>query len=511
VRPLDSPTAEALAGTEAPMQPFWSPDSHSIGFFADGMLKRIDVTCGPVITLAKAPIPWGGSWSPEGVIIFAGTNGALQRVAATGGVPTEATSLEHDHRSHHFPWFLPDGRHFLLTARTQLMSTDEVVCLGSLESREVRPIGVEAGALNVAYASGYLLYMREYTLMARPFDQKRLATSGDAVPLAEQVNSVFPGDARMGIFSVARDGLLAYQAGPTATGQELTWFDRSGKPAGTLGEPGEFWSVDFSPDHKRVAVTLRGQNDDIWIYDVARALPTRITVSPAAERNPVWSPDGRSIAYFSNDKVSWDLYRKLADGTGNEEVLYSDKANKVPTSWSRDGKFLLFWRNDVKTTNHIWVLPMGEPTGATPKAFPWLGAATQFNELMAKFSPDGHWVAYQSNRSGRFEIYVAPFSEPGGKHTQVSNGGGGYPRWRADGNEIFYELNGTLMAAEVSIKGRDVQVGTIRSLGIPVTAPHYRYDVSSDGNHFLVATPREQKSPAPLTLVQNWTALLKRQ
>jgi Tol biopolymer transport system component len=222
---------------------------------------------------------------------------------------------------------------------------------------------------------------------------------------------VFAGESRVGIFSVAREGLLAYQAGPTVTGQELTWFDRSGKPVGTLGEPGEIWSVDFSPDRKRVAITVRGPNDDIWIYDVARGFAWRLTTSPAAERDPVWSPDGRSIIYFSDAKGKWDLYRKAADGTGEEGLLYADGINKIPTSWSPDGRLLLFWRNAPKTLNDIWVLPVGasrEP-GGTSKPFPWL--ATQFNELRAKFSPDGQWVAYDSNQSGRSEIYVTPFGQ----------------------------------------------------------------------------------------------------
>jgi dipeptidyl aminopeptidase/acylaminoacyl peptidase len=311
VRPLDSLAAQALAGTEEASQPFWSPDSRSIAFFADGKLKRIEATGGPAVTLADAPIPWGGTWSPEGVIVFGATPGPLQRVPAGGGVATAATTLEQNHDyAHHFPWFLPDGHHFLLTARTQVRSTDQILRLGSLDSPEVRTVEVgRIGDVNIAYSSGYLLYMRDYTLMAQPFDEKRMAAAGDAVPLAEQVSSVFPGDSRVGIFSVAREGLLAYQAGPTVTGQELTWFDRSGKPVGTLGEPGEIWSVDFSPDRKRVAITVRGPNDDIWIYDVVRGFASRLTTSPAAERNPVWSPDGRSIIYYSDAKGKWDLYR----------------------------------------------------------------------------------------------------------------------------------------------------------------------------------------------------------
>ncbi len=345
--------------------------------------------------------------------------------------------------------------------------------------------------------------------MAQPFDAKRLATTGEGQPVAEQVRNVVPISGTPATLSVAREGLLAYQT-EAVSSQQLTWFDRSGKQVGTLGDPGDFWSVEFSRDRNRVAVGLRGQNDDIWIYDVARGLPTRFTFSPAAERVSLWSPDGRSIIYGSNAKGQIDLYRKAADGTGNEELLYADDANKVPTSWSHDGKFLLFFRVDRKTLQDIWVLPVGAPSasGALPKPFPWL--ATPFRQLHAKFSPDGHWVAYASNESGQFEIYAAPFPEQG-QRRRISNGGGSYPRWRADGKEIFYRgLNGTLMAAEVSSKGGNLEVGAVRSIGIQFTAPDYQYDVSADGQRFLVATPREQRSPTPLTLVQNWTALLKR-
>jgi Tol biopolymer transport system component len=383
------------------------------------------------------------------------------------------------------------------------------LCIGALDSQEVKTLG-PASFSDLSYSSGYLLYMLGNTLMAQPFDEKRLATTREAVPVIEQVRSIYSGFSPRGVFSVSREGLLVYQAG-FAAGHQLTWFDRTGKPMGTLGDPGDFWSVDFSPDRKRVAVTLLGPNTDIWIYDVARGLPTRFTTSPASERNPVWSRDGRSIIYYSDAKGNLDLYRKAADGTGDEELLYADGTSKIPTSLSPDGKFLLYWRlDDLQKGQEIWAIPVATSSGTngTSKPFPWL--ATGFSELMAKFSPDGHWLAYQSNRSGRFEIYVSPFPGPSGKRKQISNAGGLYPRWRADGKEIFYELNGTLMAAEVSIKGGDVEVGAVRSLSIPVTSPYYLYDASLDGKQFLVAAPLEQKSPAQLTLVQNWTALLKK-
>jgi serine/threonine protein kinase/Tol biopolymer transport system component len=502
MRPLDSPAAQPLAGTEGAALPFWSPNNRSIAFFADGKLKRIDVAGGPALTLTDAPNPYGGSWSPQDVIVYAEGNGPLQQMAAGGGAPKPATTLKlaHDY-AHRFPWFLPDGRHFLFTGQVQANSSDATLRIGALDSQEVKTIG--PASFNTMYANGYLLYLRWNTLMAQPFDEKRLATTGEAAPIAEQVRTRFGGAVTVGLFSISPEGLLAYQAG-SAGSEQLTWFDRGGKPVGTLGDAGDFWSVDFSPDRKSVAVTRLDQNQDIWLYDTARGLATRFTFSPAAERNPMWSPDGRWIVYDSLANGQNELYRKAVDGTGSAELL---PAIGSPASWSPDGKFLLYAHVDPKMMVDTWVLPFGVPSGVPSKPFRWWD--TPFRKSLAKFSPNGCWVAYQSNESGRTEIYVAPFPGPGGKR-QISIGGGLFARWRSDGREIFYLANSTLMAVEVSIKDGSIQVGAIRSLHIPVTWPHYKYDASADGQRFLVATPREQKSSAPLTLVQNWKALLKK-
>jgi Tol biopolymer transport system component len=295
---------------------------------------------------------------------------------------------------------------------------------------------------------------------------------------------------------------LAYQSGAADSQEQLTWFNPSGKPIGTVGDPGEIGSVEFSPDRKSVAVTRHGQNDDIWIYDVARGLAKRLTFSPADERAPVWSPDGQYITYMSNAQAQFDLYRKAADGTGSEQLLYADRTLKVPTRWSPYGKFLLY-TTPWNPLADILVLPLGRKAavGSPTKLFPRSGMP--FNRGLAKFAPDGRWVAYQSNESGRFEVYLASFRGAGSKQ-QVSAGGGGMHRWRADGKEIFYIApSGTLMAAEISIKGTNVEVGAVRSLGIPVPLhTFYPYDVSADGQRFVVAVPQEQGSAAPLTLVR---------
>jgi Tol biopolymer transport system component len=507
MRPLDSPAAQPLAGTEGATFPFWSPNGRAIAFFADGKLKRIDVAGGAARTVCDTPGGYGGSWSPQGVIVFAERiSQTLQRVAAGGGVATPATTLDAAHEiAHLFPWFLPDGRHFLFTVQAQLASTDVTLRVGALDSQEVKTIG--PASFNTIYSSGYLLYLRGNTLVAQPFDDKRLVTTAAAAPIAEHVRTLLGGTINLGLFSVSPEGLLAYQAGPAGS-QQLTWFDRGGKPVGTLGDPGNFWSVEFSPDRKVVAVTRFDQNQDIWLYDVARGLPTRFTFSPSAEWNPIWSPDGRWIVYNSNVNGQRGLYRKAIDGIGTEESL---AINGGPSSWSPDGKFLLCVQTGNKSfaMADTWVLPIGAPSGpgVSSKPFEWF--VTPFVKLLPKFSPDGRWVAYSSNETGRFEIYVAPFRVTGPKR-QISTNGGSFARWRADGKEIFYLSNGTLMAAQVSIKAGSIDVGAIRPLGIRVASPHYRYDVSADGQRFLVATPREQGSSAPLTLVQNWTALLRK-
>ena len=511
VRPLDSPVAQPIAGTENATFPFWSPDNKSIAFFADSKLKRIDVAGGPALTIADAPNGRGGAWSPDDIIVFNPSNTTgLQRVAAAGGTASPATTLDAaKDRSHRFPWFLPDGRHFLFEDEVQQGSRDIVLRVASLDSKEVRTLAPANS--NAVYAQGYLLFLRDQALMAQPFDTQRLATTGGAAPIGERVQTVLAGGS-VGVFSVSRDGLLAYQTGAGATTQLLTWFDRSGKRVGTLGDAGEFASVEFSPDRKNVAVTEVGPSADLWIYEVTRGLKTRFTFDPAPENFPAWSPDGKKITFGSAQKGHYDIFRKSADLTGTEELLYADGADKSPTSWSPDGKFLLFTHYGSNTPSNIWVLPL-TPAVAGAKPFPFV--QTPFGANDGRFSPDGKWVAYSSTEFQRAEIYVAPFSGapsgPGGKR-QISTAGGRYPRWRADGKELFYAaLDGTLMAAEVASKGGGMEVGAVRSLGIPTfIGRQFMYDVSADGQRFLVAAAPEQKSSAPLTLVYNWTTLLKK-
>ncbi len=490
VRSLDGLTAQALAGTDGAVFPFWSPDSRFIGFFAEGKLKKIDASGGPALTLADTPQARGGSWNQDGAIVFAPRNSAsLLRVSSAGGAasPLSAEGL--------FPWFLPDGRHFLYEPSDR----SGRILAGSLEGGPGKGVGEQANT-NAVYAQGHLLFLRAGTLMAQPFDPNRLVTTGEAVPLAEQVQRVLS-SGTAGAFSVSGSGLLAYREGGAVEGAGLAWFDRNGKQGLTIGDPARITTFSFSPDRKSVAATVADRPSfDIWTYDLDRGLRTRLTFGGGA--NPVWSPDGRTIAFSSNRKGHLDLYRKSADGTGAEELLHADNVDKVPTSWSPDGKILLYYTTYFasKTGWDLWVLPLTlERPGASLKPVPLL--QTPFDEIFPNFSPDGRWIAYVSNESQRSELYVTAFPIPAtrlGARRQISTAGinSGTQRWRSDGKEIFFEgADGNLMAAEVTTRGDTIDVGAVRPLFRRVNATgNFRYDVSADGQRFLVAVPAEQKS-----------------
>ena len=494
LRSLDALTAQPLAGTEDAIHPFWSPDSRYIAFFAGGKLKKIDASGGPPVTLCDAPVGRGGTWNQAGVIVFTPqfSSLGLHRVSASGGVPA-AMSLDATGR---WPWFLPDGRHFLF-------SSGGTVRLGSLDSKESKVL-VETVS-DAVYSQGYIIYLREDTLMAQPFDLKRLALSGEAVPIAENVRSV--GSQRRGVFAVSQNGLLVYQS---STGQGrsalLTWFDRNGKRLGTVGEPGDLVGVELSPDRKNVATSVLdpvSRTFDLWLYGVPKAVRTRFTFN--ASRNyphAIWSPDGASMVFDSNRDGKFGLYRKASNLSGSEELLYTDEVLVVPTGWSPMRDLILYNRGGQR----IYALPLS----GERKPFQILPDAVA--PVAAQFSPDGRWIVYGSGESQRTEIYIAPFPGPGGK-VQVSTTGGLQPRWRSDGKEISYVApDGRLMAVEVKVNGSSVEAGRAQPLfsGVPALVLGTSYDASPDGQRFLVAVQPEAAAPEPLTLVQNWTAGLKK-
>ena len=509
-RPLDSVTAQPLPGTGGAAFPFWSPDGLWVAFFADGKLKKIDTRGGSAVALAEASAStgYGGSWSTKGEIVFAPSAFApLLKVSQDGG---KASVVTDPTGGNGFPWFLPDGEHFLFAAWGG--SGRMTIRAGSLNSTDSTAIG-EADS-NAIYAGGRLLFLSGTSLMAQPFDLNSLRLSGAAEPIADGVERFFD-LVSVGVFSASSSGLLAYQTGLAAGRKQLTWFDRTGKPIRTLGDPRPFFSIELSPDGSSVAASAPDAfgNYDLWLFDVERGVSTRFTTDPGGEYYGVWSPDGRNIILNSTRKGHYDLFRGPANGAGSEEVLYASDAGKVPTSWSPDGKRLLYFTGGGRR-HEIFVLPLtlGRP-GEPLKPEPFL--KTGFNDLFAQFSPDGAWVMYGSDLSGQSEIYVTPFSRPG-ERQQISTNGGGKPRWRRDGKEVYYvALDGKLMATETRIGENGVETGATRALmtikgSSPASTAGYPYDVSPDGQRILTSIPVGDAGIQPVTLVQNWAAALKK-
>jgi len=508
VRPLDSLSAQSLAGTEGASSPFWSPDSRFLGFFAGGKLKKIEVAGGPPVTLCDGG--GGGAWSRDGVIVFTPVqNAALQRVSAAGGVPSTATTLGEGELSHRRPAFLPDGRHFLYYASGGAENRDAGatgIYLASLDAAE-RKLLFNPDSSNVVYSRGHLIFLRETTLMAQPFDAGSLELTGDAFPIAEEIRTT-GSNPPVGLFAASEDGVLGYLRGTEAAGTQLVWMDRAGKQIGTLGDLASYNHPTLSPDGKRLSVSIfdsTRRTGDIWIYDVARGLRTQFTFDPASELRSHWSPDGSRIVFNSGRKGHIDLYQKASDGSGTEEILFEDNFEKQPLGWSPDGRSILYFRSGgTAGSNDLFVVPVS----GDRKPVPFL--QTPFQDNSSVFSPDGRWIAYASNESGRFEVYVAPYPGPGGKW-RISTAGGDWPRWRRDSTEIYYLAadNRTLMAASVNGKGSSFEVGAVKPLFEAPRVGGYHYDVTADGQRFLVNKAPEQTASVPITVVVNWTAGLR--
>ena len=517
VRPIASVEARQLPGTEGAAFPFWSPDSRSIAFFSGGKLRKIDAVGGPAQTLADASTdPRGGAWMADGTIIFSPrTTSPLLRVASSGGAVSDLTKLnaETGQSSHRWPSALPDGKHFLYFGRGGTPDKQGIY-VGSLDSAE--PVLLvqtpSLGRYTEADGIGYMLFVREGTLMVQRFDAAKITLSGEAQPLVENILS-YPGEVgptAFAAFSTAA-GRLIYRTGDQQT-TRLTWHDRSGRVLQTISEPAGYHEPSLSKDDTKV---LFGRSDDgapqdVYIQDLTRGNSTRLTFDPGPDATSIFSPDESQVLFFSARTLTNSFYLKSASGAGTEELILTGDAGTYPDSWSSDGKYVLYEKNGgAQKKIDLWVLPM------TGEKVPFVYIETPFEEAHAQFSPDAKWVAYTSNESGRSEIYVQSFPTGGGKW-QISTAGGDQAQWRRDGKELFYIApDRNLMA--VSIEGTaTLAIGRPTALFqtlMPlsgITDDRNNYAPSKDGQRFLINMLAESANSQPLILVLNWAADMKR-
>ncbi|MBZ5594925.1 MAG: serine/threonine-protein kinase [Acidobacteriia bacterium] len=493
VRFLNAHEATAVSGTENAAEPFWSPDSRSLGFFADSRLKTVDLTNGNIQVLNDGtPQDHAGAWGADGNILFAVARGqALNRISVTGGKPSPVAPLNSNDWSESDPAFLPDGKHFVYVATDRkFQNRVEMRALGSAEAKLV----IE-NASHPTYAAGFLLFLRDSKLFAQPFDPGSASLSGTVVPLTDASN-----------YSVGGDSVLAFQASPRET--RLEWFDLDGKPLGTIGQVAQYRSPKISPDGKQVLTVVEPQNSpgsDLWSLPAAGGVSTRMTFGPGVKVWSVWSPDGRYIAYSNRSGGKVSILRKPADGSGAEETLFTlgpDAAGANVVDWSSDGRYLSYDIFSLKTAlMENWILPLfGERK-------PFQVASVPAYQFDGNFSPDGHWLAYFSIETGRPEVYVVPFPGPGGKY-QISHAGGWLVRWSKKNQLFFLTTGNQLMEADLSLNPQSLQVKALRPLFqvnlVDTAAP--LFDVSADGQRVLAVTPARAEASS-IGLLLNWSAL----
>jgi Tol biopolymer transport system component len=497
VRPLESENAQALAGTDGVTNSgtgslFWSPDGESIGFGAQGQLKRVDLRSGLARSLAAAPNVIGGTWAPDGTILFVPSPASpVIRISGGGGDGVPATTLAAGQVGHRFPQFLPDGRHFIFLA----VGTKETrgIYVGSLDAPDTRRL-LESDSRAVFSPPDALLYMRQGALEARRLNLDTLSLEGDARPVASRVFVSTNNFNNIAMSGAA--GLLAYRShGGVA---RLMWVDRAGRRLSEVGEPDAARpnNIHGSPTENLVAMqrTVDG-NVDVWVLDTERGVQRRLTFGDERDNAPAWSPDGRRIVFSSERAGVFDLFERPTDGSGRETALLSSSEPKFVDDWSPDGRNLLFNVQSTEGGRDVWVLPLDgdrKPLQLT---------RTPFSESEGRFSPDGRWVAYQSNETGRMEIYVQSFPDLKMK-VQVSARGGAIPFWRRDGRELFYEApDERIMAVPIELSAITARPGA----PVALFQRTGNWESSPDGQRFLMV--EETEPPAPITLLLNWAGL----
>ena len=514
IRRLDSLTPRDLPGTEGALYPFWSPDSRSLGFFANSKLKRVDLAGGPVVSLADAPSNRGGTWNEEGTILFAPVvNGPLMRIPASGGAAVPLASLEsaRPYVNRRWPEFLPGSRLFLYLVQAGADITGAY--LGSLDQPGERPrlVATPEGAHYVPPRGkypGYLLWLRQGTPTVQVFDPARPQLSGEPVPLpgvgAVTTNGcTFPG------LSVSNDGAILLHNGRDLF--QMTWFSREGKVLGTAdpsGQADEYSTVRIAPDGRHAAADITDPSAffDIWTIDFARGVKTRVTTGGRG-LTMIWSPDSSKVVHYSVNGTS--LFMTSATGAGPDDVIYQSSRPLSADDWSRDGRYLVYEELSSENRYNLWLLPM-----ASGDRKPVAYLRTSSNQTNGQVSRDGKWLAYTSDESGQQQVFVNSFPAAGEARWQVSNGGGNYPRWGRDGKELFYRaLDGRLMAASVRATAQGLEFGTPAPLfrTIEPLGPHiYPYDVAPDNRRILALVPAGEHN-APLTVLMNWQSKLKPQ
>jgi Tol biopolymer transport system component len=520
VRALDSTEDKLLAGTQGATFPFWSPDSRSLGFFADSKLKKIEATGGLVQTLCDVPtVPLGGAWSRAGVILLARLGGTgLLRTSASGGEVTEVTTLDRPRQEivHRYPTFLPDGQHFLYGINSGRKETRGVY-IGSLDGKlKHRLLDVDTNVKymtaipdDTANGAGWLLFGRDGALLARPFDARRLDFTGEPFSLSDNLGGDL-GYVNHFTFSVSDNGVLVLDPSVKRQRRQYLWKDRRGQTINSLDVDAGIYHHWLSPDEKRFIADRpdpQTSTYDLWLYDISGSNEQRFTSDPASDFNPVWEPNGSRIVWTSDRDAIPNLYQKAASGAGEETLLLKSEYAKSPSDWSWDGRFIIYRQLDPRTKFDLWVLPANK----SDKEFPVV--RTVANEIAGTLSPDGRWLAYASDVSGRFEVWVKSFPD-GDSTRQISTGGGNHPRWRRDGRELFYYAgNGKMMAAPVK-SGENIEVGKVDSLfefrAGTLGAIYAPYAMTGDGQRFLINTVVDTEPNAPLTVWVNWTAGVKK-